>query len=148
VIHLIQFCCPPFVFLFVCLLPPPTEILLLHSRVLVPNVPLVEITRPFPITVPLNLRFFLTLHILCLTGAARVQTGSGAHPASYRMGIVGSAPGVKWSGPEADHSPLISAGLTIRGAIPPLPHVFVAWCFVKHRDHFTSFPLPLELPCL
>jgi hypothetical protein len=25
------------------------------------------------------------------------------------------------------------------GAIPPLPqYVFMAWCFVKHRDNFTS----------
>jgi hypothetical protein len=31
----------------------------------------------------------------------RVQTGSGAHPASY--------PGVKWPGREADHSPPSSA---------------------------------------
>jgi hypothetical protein len=23
------------------------------------------------------------------------------------------------------------------GAIPPLPHVFMAWCLVKHRDNFT-----------
>jgi hypothetical protein len=23
------------------------------------------------------------------------------------------------------------------GAIPPLSHVFMAWCFVKHRDNIT-----------
>jgi hypothetical protein len=34
-----------------------------------------------------------------------VQTGSGAHPASYSMGTGGSFPGVKRQGREADHSP-------------------------------------------
>jgi hypothetical protein len=33
-----------------------------------------------------------------------VQTGCGAHPASYPMDIGGSFPGVKWPGREADHS--------------------------------------------
>jgi hypothetical protein len=35
----------------------------------------------------------------------RVQTGSGAHPASYPMGNGVSSPGVKRPGREADHSP-------------------------------------------
>jgi hypothetical protein len=39
----------------------------------------------------------------------RVQTGSGAHPASYPMCTGGSFPGVKWPGREADHSPPSSA---------------------------------------
>jgi len=34
----------------------------------------------------------------------RVQTGSGAHPSSYRMGTRGSFPVVKRPGREADHS--------------------------------------------
>jgi hypothetical protein len=38
-----------------------------------------------------------------------VQTGSGAHSASYPMGNGGSFPGVKWQGREADHSPPTSA---------------------------------------
>jgi hypothetical protein len=39
-----------------------------------------------------------------------VQTGSGAHPASYPMGTGGSFPGGKaWSGRDADHSPPSSA---------------------------------------
>jgi hypothetical protein len=37
------------------------------------------------------------------------QNGSGAHPASYPMGIRGSFPGVKRPGREADHSPTSSA---------------------------------------
>jgi hypothetical protein len=39
----------------------------------------------------------------------RVQTGSGAHPPSYPMGTMGSFPGVKRPGREADHSPPSSA---------------------------------------
>jgi hypothetical protein len=35
----------------------------------------------------------------------RVQTGAGAHPASYPMGTMGSFPGVKQPGREADLSP-------------------------------------------
>jgi hypothetical protein len=39
-----------------------------------------------------------------------VQTGSGAHPASYLMGTGGSFPGGKARpGRDADHSPLFSA---------------------------------------
>jgi preprotein translocase subunit SecG len=34
-----------------------------------------------------------------------IQTGSGAHPASYPMGTRGSFPEVKRPGREADHSP-------------------------------------------
>jgi hypothetical protein len=33
----------------------------------------------------------------------RVRTGSGAHPASYAIGIGSSYSGVKWPGREADH---------------------------------------------
>jgi len=39
----------------------------------------------------------------------RVQTGSGAHPASYLVGTRGSFPGVKRSEREADYSPPSSA---------------------------------------
>jgi hypothetical protein len=37
-----------------------------------------------------------------------VQTGPGAHPASYTMGT-GSFPGVKWPGRGVDHPPASSA---------------------------------------
>jgi hypothetical protein len=47
----------------------------------------------------------------------RVQNGSGAHPASCRMGTRGSFPGVKRPGREADHSPPSSAGYT---STPPV----------------------------
>jgi hypothetical protein len=39
----------------------------------------------------------------------RVQNGSGAHPASYRMHTKGSFTGVKRQEREADHSPPSSA---------------------------------------
>jgi hypothetical protein len=39
----------------------------------------------------------------------RVQNGSGAHPASYPVGIRGSSLGVKRPGCEAVHSPSSSA---------------------------------------
>jgi hypothetical protein len=39
----------------------------------------------------------------------RVQTGSGAHPASYPVGTRGFFPGVKRPGREADHSTPSSA---------------------------------------
>jgi hypothetical protein len=38
-----------------------------------------------------------------------VQTGRGAHPASYPMGTWGTFPEVKWQGYEVDHSPPTSA---------------------------------------
>jgi hypothetical protein len=28
----------------------------------------------------------------------------------------------------------------MRGAIPPLPQYFMAWCLVKHRGNFTFYP--------
>lgn len=52
-----------------------------------------------------------------------VQTGSGAHPASYSVGSLGSFLGVKRLGREANHSHLIP-GLRMNGAVrpqPPLP---------------------------
>jgi hypothetical protein len=63
----------------------------------------------------------------------RVQTGSGAHPASYPMGTRGSFPGVKLPEHEADHSPPSSAEVKrMSGAMPPLlQYAFMARCSVK-----------------
>jgi hypothetical protein len=56
-----------------------------------------------------------------------IQTCSAAHPASYRMGTGGvSHWGVKRQGREADHSPPSSTEVKNGGAIPLLPHVFMA----------------------
>jgi hypothetical protein len=56
-----------------------------------------------------------------------VQTGSGVHPTSYKMGTGGSFPGVKRPGREADHSPPTSAEVNkmwIYTSTPP--YVFMA----------------------
>jgi hypothetical protein len=56
-----------------------------------------------------------------------VETGSEAHPASYPIGTGALSPGIKRPGPEAGHSPAISAEVKNNGS------VFI----VKHRDNFT-----------
>jgi hypothetical protein len=50
-----------------------------------------------------------------------VQTGSGANPASYPMGMGTFSPGVKRPGREANHSLPSSAEVKNGGAIPPRP---------------------------
>jgi hypothetical protein len=52
-----------------------------------------------------------------------VHTGSGDHPASYRVGAGALYPGVKRPGREADHSPSPSDEVENGGSIPPLPNV-------------------------
>jgi hypothetical protein len=49
-----------------------------------------------------------------------VQTGSGAHPASYPMDTGGSFPGVKRPMREAEQSPPSSAEIKSGGALPPV----------------------------
>jgi hypothetical protein len=66
-----------------------------------------------------------------------VQTGSGAHPASYPMGIRWSFPGGKAAG---SWSWLLTS-FQYRGqecvALYLHPqYVCMAWCLVKHRDKF------------
>jgi hypothetical protein len=53
----------------------------------------------------------------------RVQTGSGAHPPSYVIGIEGDSPWVKQLGREADHSPPCSADVKNGAAKSPLSHM-------------------------
>jgi hypothetical protein len=68
---------------------------------------------------PGRVKKFSLLHI--------VQTGSGVHPTSYKMGTWVSFPGVKRQGREADHSPLTSAEVKkmwIYTSTPP--YVFMA----------------------
>jgi hypothetical protein len=73
----------------------------------------------------------------------RVQTGSGAHPASYPMGTRGSFPGVKRPGHEADHSSPYSAEVTNAWGYTSAPqYAFMVWCLVtnkKHRDNFIFY---------
>jgi hypothetical protein len=57
-----------------------------------------------------------------------IQTGSGVHPTSYKMGTGGSFLGVKRQGREADHSPPISAEVKkMRISIFPPPYTS-SWC--------------------
>jgi hypothetical protein len=73
----------------------------------------------------------------------RVKTGSGAHPASYPMGITGPFHGGKRPGREAAHSPPSSAEVKERVELylhsPSTP----SWrgAQLKYRDNFT-FNLP------
>jgi hypothetical protein len=53
----------------------------------------------------------------------RVQTGFGAHPASYLTSTTDFSSGVKRQEREADHSSPSSAEIKNDGAIPPLHHM-------------------------
>jgi hypothetical protein len=66
----------------------------------------------------------------------RIQTDSGAHPASYPVGTGCSFPEVKRPGCEVDHSPPSSAEVKNgwRCTSTP-PHVCVAWSLLKHREN-------------
>jgi hypothetical protein len=87
------------------------------------------------VRVPAGVRNFSSHH--------RVQTGSGAHPASYTMDTRGFFPGgggVKLPLREADHSPQSSAEVRMRGIIAPLPNTPSRSCAqLNHRGNFTFF---------
>jgi hypothetical protein len=60
------------------------------------------------------------------------QTGSGVHPPFYTMGTGDLSPGVKRSGPEADHAPPASAEVKkmwIYTSTPP--YAFMAKCLIS-----------------
>jgi hypothetical protein len=61
----------------------------------------------------------------------RVQTGCGAHRASYTIDMIA---GVQRPGCEADHSPLSSAKIKNAWSYTPVPQcAFMAWCSVKAK---------------
>jgi hypothetical protein len=60
-----------------------------------------------------------------------IQTGSGAYLAFHPVGIGGSSSGVKHPGHEINHPHPSSAEIKNGGAIPPFPHVFMAWCVIN-----------------
>jgi hypothetical protein len=69
----------------------------------------------------------------------RVQTGSGAHPASYPVGTRGSFPSGKWPGCEADHSPPSSAEVNNAWSYTSTPqYAFMAWCYVMYIPYSTN----------
>jgi len=66
----------------------------------------------------------------------RVQTVSGAHPASYPMGAGGSFPGVKRPGSEDDHLSPTSGELKNAWSYTSiLPYVFIEWFLIKYRSN-------------
>jgi hypothetical protein len=69
--------------------------------------------------------------------SAPVQTGPGAHPASYTMGT-GSFPGVKWPGRGGDHQPLSSAEVKERVELYLYSPSGPSWPVI-------GWPLPLHL---
>jgi hypothetical protein len=64
-----------------------------------------------------------------------VQTGSGAHPASYPVGIRGSFPGDKVPGCEADYSPPSSSEVKNAWNYTSIPQ-YAFGAQLKHRDDF------------
>jgi hypothetical protein len=66
----------------------------------------------------------------------RVQTGSGAHSASYPMGTVGPFPRVNRPVHETDHTHLhLVSRLGMSGSVHPLPsYVFMAWRLIKQEE--------------
>jgi hypothetical protein len=70
----------------------------------------------------------------------RVQTASGAHPASYPVGTGEFFPGVKGTGREADHSSPSSAEVMNAWGITPFPHTF-SW-----RGKYLSTGITITLP--
>jgi hypothetical protein len=71
----------------------------------------------------------------------RVQTGSGAHPASYPIGTRGSFPGGKAAGREADHSPASSAEVKEWVELYlPSPNTPL-WRGAQHRYNLTFYLL-------
>jgi hypothetical protein len=70
-----------------------------------------------------------------------VQTGSGAHPASYRMDTRGSFPG----GKATSYLHLVPRS-RMRGSIPPLSqYAFTAWWSVKAQGSYMVFGLKYEI---
>jgi len=70
-----------------------------------------------------------------------VQTGSGAHPASYPTGIRCSFTGGKTAGAWSwQLTYTYSRDQRMHAAILPLPqYVFMAWCSFKHSDNFIFY---------
>jgi len=53
-----------------------------------------------------------------------------------RQIYIRSTPGIKWLGPETDHSHLSSAEVNSEWNHTSTPqYVFIAWCFIKEEIH-------------
>jgi len=66
------------------------------------------------------------------------DSGSGTHSASIQWVPGAISQGVKRSEREADHPPPSSAEVKNAWSYTSaVPHVFMLWCFAKHRANFT-----------
>jgi hypothetical protein len=86
------------------------------------------------------------IHTVCYPARARnyrllegVQTGSGAHPASYPMGTGALSPGVKRPSREAEHSSLFSAEVKNGWSYTSTPHT--SSLGGTELNHGTNLPL-------
>jgi hypothetical protein len=70
-----------------------------------------------------------------LAAASRPVLGLIQPPIQWVQGA--SSPGIKRLGSEADHSPPSVAEVNNAWRHTSTPHVFIAWCLVKHRENFT-----------
>jgi hypothetical protein len=87
--------------------------------------------RSSEVRFPAGARNFFLLH--------RVQTGSGAHPASYSVGTRDSFPGGKNGRGVKLTTHLLVPRSRMNGAIPPPQYVFMAWCLFKYGDNISLF---------
>jgi hypothetical protein len=73
---------------------------------------------------------------------------SGSHPAPYPRSTRALSPGTKRPGRESYHSPPSSVEVknTWSYTFTP-PHVFMAWCLVKHMDKLTCIPFLTQKYC-
>jgi len=75
----------------------------------------------------------------------RVQTGSGAHLASYPMGTGVLSLGIEREVHEADHSPPSSA--RVKECVELYLQYVMLWCLVKYRGNFTFYLYRWCYPC-
>jgi hypothetical protein len=89
----------------------------------------------------MEVRFSMGLEIFLFNTMSRPALGFTQPPIQWVRGVLSLV--IKWPGCEADHSPPSSA--EVKECVPFSQYVFMAWCFVKHRDNFT-FTVTVNLP--
>jgi hypothetical protein len=78
-----------------------------------------------------------------------IQTGSGAHTASYSRMRWALLQEKKRSGNKADHSSPSCAEINNARSYTSIPADFIQWCLIKYGDNSTFVELPaLERYCL
>jgi hypothetical protein len=74
------------------------------------------------------------IHTFHFSTSSRSALGPTQPPMQWVPGA--PYPGVKWPARKAHHSPPTSVEVKNDAAIPPLSHVFMSWCLIKHRGNF------------